>query len=76
MATLDIPPPKPESIKTVGFVQESKNSMERLPTSKGAAHLRRLTELSNACNSFSLGSRSIALLKKRENLGKSFGSSG
>jgi len=74
MATLDIPPLKPENIRTVGFVQESKNFIERLPTSKGAAHLRRLTELSNSSNSFSLGSRSMALLKKRENLGNSFGS--
>lgn len=58
MSTLDIPSYKPENNKTVGFIQESKTSIERLPTSKSSAHLWKLTELSNSGNSFNLGSRS------------------
>jgi len=69
MASLPIPTLKTDNPKAVAFVQETKETVENIP-SKGAAHLRRLTELANSNSSpFHLGSRSAMFPKRRENTG-------
>ena len=78
MASLPIPSLRTDNPKAVAFVQEAKETTVESIPSKGAAHLRRLTELANSNSSpFHLGSRSVMFPKRRENTGNNgFASSG